>query len=307
MLTMSSKTFLVIILLIESATLSSAGKTMLNVITDSAEHRSLSQAVTEIIRSLEGDTPSAMAVIKVTSHDADAKYIDLFTETIVRNINGLFEFHIQDYDKVEANMNWTRSNALLIVPKITSDSMRRVEQFLLSWKFELQLKLLVVFLDKNYTPLESDIKLLLDLMWRKFIVNVHVVSLERNGDVTLNTYFPYTKDFCGQVHPVVWDIYRNNTFLRQRDFFPRKNDDFFQCALHVAVFNAAPYMIVLDENGTIDVDGVDGRLLETISSELNFSINYIVLSEDLRWGEIYANQTATGATELVRFSRLSGV
>lgn len=47
-------------------------------ITDSAQRRSLSQAVREIIRALDGDTPSATFVIKVTSQDVDVKNIDLF-------------------------------------------------------------------------------------------------------------------------------------------------------------------------------------------------------------------------------------
>lgn len=95
--------FSVLLVLIQSASLSSADKLILNVITDS-EHLSLSQAVREVIRSLDvdGDEPSAMDVIKVTSHDVDGKDIDPFTETIVRNINGLFEFHIRDHDGTKA-------------------------------------------------------------------------------------------------------------------------------------------------------------------------------------------------------------
>lgn len=276
---------------------SSANGMALKPITDGVEHQSLSRAVSQIIASLEGDTLSATNVIKVTSHDADAKYIDPFTETIVRSFNGLFELHIRDYDDMRA-MRWTRHNALLIVSKIMS--MARMEQFLIAWNFESQRKLLIVLLDETFAPLEGDIKRMLDIMWRKQVLNVHVVTLERSGDVALRTYFPFAKNACGQVHPVVWNIYRNATFERQREHFPRKDENFFRCALNVAVFNAAPYMIVLNGTGTIDVDGVDGKLLKTLASDLNFAINYVVVSEDLRWGEIYANQSATGASELVR-------
>lgn len=289
-----SESFLLLVL-IESASLSSAGKMVLNAITDSAEHRSLSQAVIEIIGSLEGDTPSATDVIKVTSHDVDVRNIDPFTETIVRSINGVLEFHIRDYDGKKA-MPRTRHNAVLIVSKIMP--IRRMEKILLSWSFESfeRQKLLIVCLDEAFSPL----KLMLDIMWRKFILNVHVVLLERNGDVSLNTYFPFTKDFCGQVHPVVWNIYRNSTFMLHREHFPRKNENLFRCALDVAIFDAAPYMIIRNESGAVDVDGVDGKLLKTLSNELNFTINYIIVSEDFRGGEIYANQTASGASELVR-------
>lgn len=286
-----------ILLALQSVASSSADGMVLKPITDFAEHGSLSRAVTEIIESLEGDTPSATNVIKVTSHDAGAKYIDPFTETIVRSFNGLYEFHIRDYDDTRA-MKWTRHNSLLVVSKISP--MARIEKFLLSSNFDSQRKLLIVLLDKTFAPLESDIKRMLDVVWRKQVLNVHVVSLERSGDVALQTYFPFAKDNCGQVHPVVWNIYRNATFMQPREHFPRKDGNYSQCSLNVAVFNAPPYMIVRNQTGTIDVDGVDGKLLKTLARDLNFAINYIVVSEDFRWGEIYANQSATGASKLVR-------
>lgn len=289
-----------LIVLIESASLSSADE-MFNVITDTAEHQSLSQAVSKIIGSLdEGDKTSVtkLSVIKVTSHEVDAKIIDLFTETIVRAFDGVLEIHMREYDEAKV-MKRTRNHALLIVSKTMS--IREMEKFLLPFSFESQQKLVVVFLDKTFLPSAAvnNMKLMLDIMWRKFILNVHVVTPEANGDVSLNTYFPFGEDFCGQVHPVVWNIYRNGMFVKQREFFPRKTRNFFRCQLNVAVFNAAPYMIVLNRSGNIDVDGVDGNVLKTLSGELNFSINYVVVSDDVRWGEIHANRSATGALELV--------
>lgn len=141
---------------------------------------------------------------------------------------------------------------------------------------------------------------MLDITWRNFITNVHVVTIESSEDVTLHTYFPYTKDFCGQVRPMIWNIYRDGKFIMQRDNFPRKDENFFGCPLIVAIFDAAPYMIIHNESETIDVSGVDGNALKTISCKLNFSVNVTVISEDLRWGELYDNNTATGASELVR-------
>lgn len=292
-----SQSFLAIIVLIESAPLSSADKMMLNVITDSAQHKTLSQAVIEIIGSLDGDKPSATNVIKVTS-DVDAGTIDLFTETIKRNINGPSEIHIQNNDNLNIKHFTCRHNAVLIVNQMT---LREIENFLWPLNCESSRKFLIIFLEKEtISPLESSIKLMLDIMWRKFILNVHVVTLKGNGDVHLYTFFPYTKDFCGQVHPVVWNIYRNDSFIMKREHYPRKTDNFHQCKLNVAVFDVPPYMIIRNTtNGVIDVEGADGELLKTLSNELNFSINFTVVSEDVRWGEIYANRSATGALGLV--------
>lgn len=284
-------TFVVLTMLMQSvSSLSSAGKMMLNVITDPAELQSLSQAVIRIIRSLDGDKPSALDMI------LDEKNIDLFVETIVRDIHGLFDYRI----RVTIRTKVIQNNALLIVSKPILT--REMEQFLLSCNFEPHKKVLIVILDPTFSPSKDHIKLMLDIMWRKFILNVNVVisSPQRNGDVLLNTYFPFAKDVCGQVHPVVWNIFRNGAFeATQREHFPRKDKDFFQCPLIAAVFNAPPYMIVLNESGKIDVDGVDGNLLKTLSRELKFAINYEVVSEDIRWGELYANKSASGALEVV--------
>lgn len=269
-------------------------------ITDgSGELQSLSQAVTEIVESLGGDKPSATGVIKVTSHGAaDATDIDLFTETIARRINGPLELHIRDYDEAKAATKTSGySSALLVLSAAT----REMENFLLSLKLEAHKKFLIVLLDKNSpSSRNSSIKLLLDIMWRKFILDVHVVTAEPNGDVSVHTFFPFTKDFCGQVHPVVWNIFRRGAFVAAREHFPRKDGNLFGCPLRVAVFSAPPFMIVHDDaSGAVDVDGADGLLLKTLASKLNFSIDYTIVSEDVRWGEIYANRTATGALQLV--------
>jgi anti-anti-sigma regulatory factor len=257
-------------LLIESASLSSE------------QHQSLSQAVLEIIGSLdEGDAASAkLSVIKVTSLEADDIVIDLFIEVIVRGFGGVLEIHDEPTP--------TRNHALIIATSALS-----IEKFLRSFRFDPQNKLIVTIVASS--PSAAAVKRMLDVMWRKFILNVHVVTREGNGDVALSTYFPFGEDFCGQVHPVVWNIYRKGAFVEQRDHFPRKTDDFHRCQLSVAVFNAAPYMVL---NGS-DVEGVDGNVLKTLARELNFSINYVYVSDDERWGEIHANRSATGALELV--------
>lgn len=294
-LKISKTLFALTMLVIES---SANDKTLLDVITESsAEHQSLSQAVIEIIGSLEGDRPSATNVIKVTSFGPDARSIDPFTETIVKNINGPFEFHIQNDEDMRQS---SEHKAMLVVFDVKT--IREMEIFLSSLKVASQCKVLIVLLNKSFPSSRNNIKLMLDIMWRKFILNVHVVtsSEEQNDDVQLHTFFPFNEDFCGQVHPVVWNIYRNQAFVMLREHFPRKDENLFQCALRVAVFNAPPYMTVLEKpNEAIDVDGIDGKLLKTLSHKLNFTINYTIVSEDVRWGEIYYNHTATGAFQLV--------
>lgn len=261
----------------------------------SDRHKNLSNAIKEVVRSF--DTPSAMCIIKVCANeDITDEIADDLTESLAANNDDVKEIYARNYSDVNASRK-IRMNAVLIFS--SEMTILEIEDFLkLSFHFSSDKKLLIILLNPDIV--QSDMKLILDITWNNFITSIHVVTIEINGDVTLHTYFPYTKDFCGQARPVIWNIYRNGKFIMQRDHFPRKDENFFGCPLIVAIFDAAPYMIIHNESETIDVDGVDGNALKTISSKLNFSLNFTIISDDLRWGELYDNNNATGASELVR-------
>lgn len=249
---------------------------------DSPRHQKLSEAVVEIVRTLESDKPSVTLITK------SASGVDPFTETISRRLNG--EIPIQIYSSIR-----TWNGVLLIV--LNGTAIYEVESVLVPLNITSQEKVLIVLEDIESVPSESAIKLILETMWQKFVLNV-VVLLDRNDEeVHLYTFFPFTKDFCGQVHPVLWNIFKNNAFAEKREHFPSKTKDFSQCELSVAVFNAPPYMVLSNQSGTIDVEGVDGNILKTLASKLNFLLKFSIISEDLRWGEIkdskLANKTQT--------------
>lgn len=265
----------------------------LNGINSVVKHTAMTRAVLEIIR----ETTSALDIIKVTSHKNDVEIIDSFVENILWGLNGSLK--LQFYNAREKAKKLCSNVLLIVSQKISNDELEALplqNSFIADKKF-----LIVLLCDENSDDLFNTVKLLLGIMWRKSVMNVQVVS-KNNDDVLLKTYFPFTKDFCGQVHPVIWNIFRNGTFLqRHREHFPRKDANLFRCALKVAIFSAAPYMILANNSGTIGVGGIDGTLLMTLSEKLNFSTEFLVVSEDFRWGEIFQNRSASGATELVSY------
>lgn len=300
MKTVNIHKLLFIIIFTQSALSLSEIQLRLNTI-NSGEHKTLSQAVLEIIKSFKIESTSVLDVIKVTSYKNDAKKIDPFMETFLLDFNGSFKLQLHDTKKEKARKS-SRNIVLMIIAKVLpSDEMKSL---LLRYNFDTQQKFLIVLLDELSGNLNNDVKLMLDIMWRLLIVNVQVVTNinETNGEVSLQTYFPFTKDFCGQVHPVTWNTFKNGTFLVQNEHFPQKILNLFKCTLNVAIFNAAPYMIVTNNSGVIEAEGVDGKLLMTLSEKLNFSLNFFVVSEDFRWGEVFQNKTTSGALELVSCS-----
>lgn len=247
-----------------------ATETGLDVV-DIPEHQKSSEAVVEIIRSLESGKPSVTLITK------SASQVDRFTEIISRRLNG--DIPIQIYSKIR-----TWNGVLLIVLNETSIS--EVENILLPLNITSQEKVLVVFEESDLATPVAVIKLILEIMWRKFVVNVQVIIHRNDDDVHLYTFFPFTNGFCGQVNPVLWNIFRSKSFEKQRDHFPSKTKDFVKCELSVAVFNAPPYMVLSNQSGTIEVEGVDGNILKTLATKFNFRMRFSVVSEDLRWGEI---------------------
>jgi hypothetical protein len=58
-------------------------------------------------------------------------------------------------------------------------------------------------------------------------------------------------------------------------------------------------MIVSNKTGIVEIDGVDGKMLKLLANDLNFTVNYVIVEENLRWGEIFSNRNASGAMGLV--------
>ncbi|XP_055611403.1 uncharacterized protein LOC129758007 [Uranotaenia lowii] len=143
---------------------------------------------------------------------------------------------------------------------------------------------------------------ILRLMWKLYVVNVHVLFSEpKQGFVLSYTFFPFTVKFCEQVEPTVWNIYFNGRFLSNRKHFPSKLTNLHQCPLHVPVYTYSAFMqLEHDVQGHLTrVFGVDVRLLRYLSRKLNFSYVFHEVPDNLRFGLIYENGTATGAMQMV--------
>jgi hypothetical protein len=273
------------------------------------KNESLSQAVSRIIRSLNvmeenrNTASSVTSIIKVTSSNVDNiiikndlnSEIDLFLKMIHKNMNsgfGLFEFHIRDNDRIKVSLNFKQNNNNVVLIVSNTISNHEMEELLLLIEIESSRMMIIVVQGKSI----SDIKLMFNIMWRKFLLNVLIVLLASNGNVAsiFKPSAPFVEDFCGQVHPVLW----RNDFS---DFSTIRN--FHLCPIRVAIFQAPPYMLIQRNlTGEIsDIYGIDGNILKILAKKFNFSLELYYVSDDIRWGEIRYNSTSTGALNLVRF------
>lgn len=101
----------------------------------------------------------------------------------------------------------------------------------------------------------SIIKEMFEELWSLQVADV--ILLCRVSEITkLYTFYPYSKDHCNKVEPVLIEF--------GDDYFPPKNFDFHGCKLKGGVFNEPPHFI----NGTSK--GIDAEMIKFLSKALNF-------------------------------------
>jgi hypothetical protein len=114
-------------------------------------------------------------------------------------------------------------------------------------------------------------------LWKNYIVNSEIYwhTPDNEDEAVLYTFFPYNKFHCGETFPIQQNHFRNGKWLHNNSkFFPNKMGNLHGCPLKVAIIPTAPFMIATkDENGTVDIGGIDGELLKLIATEMNFKID----------------------------------
>lgn len=108
----------------------------------------------------------------------------------------------------------------------------------------------------------TEINDIFEEFWKLQIADVILVC-PRLETTELYTFYPYAKDHCNKVEPVL--------VSSKEDYFPPKNFNFHGCSLRAAVYIEAPHFI----DGP--TKGIDAELIKFLSGSLNFT----VLFEDL--------------------------
>lgn len=131
--------------------------------------------------------------------------------------------------------------------------------------------------------------------WNNDIINVNILAHnpKRTGKhLVLLTYFPFTTFHCGDVVPVVWNHFSENRFVvSDRELFPPKTENFYQCPVSVLAAPMRPFFFMDDKN---TVGGIESDLIKLLSVRLNFKSSLLV-HQHLEIGIIHKNGTITEA------------
>lgn len=160
----------------------------------------------------------------------------------------------------------------------------------------------IVIITKPETYYYSTIKKILTDLWSLYIVNANVIvsNPEIRNDAILLTYFPFSRNHCYKVHPILWNYYLNGEPTIKKVAFPDKIQNMWGCPIIVVTFEVEPFMYVTKrEDGTFYTDGIEGTLLRVLSQRMNFTSLIEIPSDGDMWGIILANGTKTGACKLL--------
>lgn len=143
-------------------------------------------------------------------------------------------------------------------------------------------------------------------LWTSNIVNVVLVmtnhkKYDDSRETLLYTYFPYVENECEHAHPVLLHRLSPFTTLHSSvELYPPKLSNFHGCPIRIAAFDYPPYTILeSDGSNPRKLRGMEGDMLQMISTVLNFTIELVEVNGLDRWGEIYANGSFSGAVKLV--------
>lgn len=139
----------------------------------------------------------------------------------------------------------------------------------------------VVVFERNFN--DSQIEFIFKKFWDKQIFNVATAQI-KNDSITLSTFQPFELDcknlkivkLCelqnGQIHPKFCDL------------FPRKFKNLHSCPIRISIARESQsFTMIVKEltNGTFDLQGRDGNIINTLSSHLNFVPSISAVSDDV--------------------------
>ncbi|XP_055910417.1 uncharacterized protein LOC129944778 [Eupeodes corollae] len=156
-----------------------------------------------------------------------------------------------------------------------------------------------IFLKTDDQYVFDDMQIIFDYCWKNYIINVNIQVQKSSGEIIIYSYFPFAKTHCRKVIPVEINRFENGK-MRNKQMFPPKLQDLFDCPLRVATYDIAPYLTLdLTKKGRDIIGGFEGKLLNQLSLKMNFDIEVVVPPKNELRGVIYGN-LSTGAVEMLR-------
>jgi hypothetical protein len=246
----------------------------------------ITKSVTDIILNFYVGKSSTLDVFYSADQDEDLVSVHSFINEILYNINIEIAVQVDDYNTTKTVGRRYTSNIFFIT---SYNSFRKIFDRITPWSFDHQGHYLIVFTITDPDIYWSMRQMFSDL-WAEYIVNVAVLWMppENDNEALLFTYFPYNRFYCGSIVPVILNQFIDDSWINERNFFPKKMINLHGCVLRVATFSNPPFVILPKvkskkrEKGQFKIDGIDAMLLYVVAKRMNFTPELDIVDD--AWG-----------------------
>ncbi|XP_037813405.1 uncharacterized protein LOC119604698 [Lucilia sericata] len=198
-------------------------------------------------------------------------------------------------------LTMNRKYNLIVVDSI--ESLRQLDPANYTRNYDIQEHYLVYLMHgSRFANLFSVLNQMFGYFWQNSIINVSLMTANKEFIVDVFTYFPFDNYLTCKM-PLVEQInYYSGSWSKPitLTIFPEKLDNLEKCPLGVAVWNTPPYLSYLkSDEGFYKIDYFEAVLLEVLSEKLNFSLNLQEPPNNEQRGKVLANGTLTGAMKML--------
>lgn len=245
-------------------------------------------AVNEIVKSFTTDHHGYNLVTITESFKAE---IEAFCSKILKNNSDQITAFVHHENFVTS----LKLNTLVIIDS-SNDFMEKFNQTL-SERFDFKLQFIIVVVNGTL----DDVRSIFQFFWHMKIINVKA-CLQVNGSVLLLSYSPFTNTSCDDCSPIVNNRFIGKSFEKKISGSLKFNlNNLKNCSISSATFDTPPnVMMEKTKDGIEMLGGSEVMLIKTLAASLNFDVKIEILPDSSgKWGKVFKNGTATGATKVI--------
>lgn len=172
-----------------------------------------------------------------------------------------------------------------------SSELSEMVQWLVQSKYDNTARFIVVCVN----PIKCDEQEIFQTLTRFYVVNViFAKATENSTEPSLFSYYPILPGKCRNTKPYRIKLSNCTEDVCYKNMYPEKFMNLHKCPFVVSTLEQPPFMYLRNGvNGTLEVSGADGDLLNAISDILNATL-YVRTPDDGEWGS-FENNNWTGS------------
>lgn len=199
----------------------------------------------------------AMNAVQVFTN-GDSSSMDL--SLLVRTFNANCTYQIESHSPVTDD-----HDDIMALFVNGSMSLRLLTSSLHAVAHPIRKYFIIAYSDCSSSHSFKEIKEIFEEFWNLQIADV-VLVCPKLETIEVFTFYPYAKDHCNKVEPIL--------VTSNEDYFPPKNFDFHGCSLSAAFYTEPPHFI--DDSIS---KGIDAELIKYLSKLFNFQVSPEILTK----------------------------